>query len=65
VSCATVPNGYHFDEHGGAPGLRPVTGFEHERNGACFSMDDYHFEPGARCEPGTRSAAERTGGQGG
>lgn len=37
-------NSYYFDEHGDAPGLRPVSGFEHWLNSRLFSLRDYTFE---------------------
>ena len=37
-------NSYYFDAHGDAPGLRPVTGFEHWLNSVFFSLDDYRYE---------------------
>jgi hypothetical protein len=36
-------NSYYFDRHGDAPGLRPVTGFEHWLKSRFFSLDDYVF----------------------
>ncbi len=41
--CGTS-NSYYFDEHGDAPGLRPVTGFEHWLNSRFFSLSDYRFD---------------------
>lgn len=42
-NCAPS-NSYYFDEHGDAPGLRPVTGFEHWLNSRFFSMNNYIFK---------------------
>lgn len=43
-NCASA-NSYYLDAHGDAPGLRPVTGFEHWLNSRFFPLGDYHFEP--------------------
>ena len=40
-------NSYYFDEHGDAPGLRPVTGLEHWWKSLRFPLRDYVFE----CRP--------------
>jgi len=40
----TGSNSYYFDARGDAPGLRPVTGFEHWLKSHRFSMKDYAFE---------------------
>ena len=37
-------NSYYFDGNGDAPGMRPVTGFEHWLNSRLFSLDDYDFD---------------------
>ena len=37
-------NSYYFDERGDAPGLRPVTGFEHWLKSRLFSLGNYVFE---------------------
>lgn len=42
-NCAPS-NSYYFDEHGDAPGLRPVTGFEHWLNSRFFSFNNYIFK---------------------
>jgi hypothetical protein len=49
-NCAPS-NSYYFDEHGDAPGLRPVTGFAHWLNSRFFSLGNYVFEQ--RGEPPT------------
>lgn len=41
-SCASA-NSYYFDARGDAPGMRPVTGFEHWLNSRRFPLDDYVF----------------------
>ncbi len=46
-------NSYYVDAHGDAPGLRPVTGFEHWLNSRFFPLADYRFE---RPAPATRVA---------
>jgi len=37
-------NSYYVDGYGDAPGIRPVTGFEHWLNSRLFSLDDYRFD---------------------
>jgi cation diffusion facilitator CzcD-associated flavoprotein CzcO len=44
-------NSYYVDAHGDAPGLRPVTGFEHWLNSRFFPLGDYHFEPPGEDRP--------------
>ena len=43
-NCADS-HSYYFDAHGDAPGLRPVTGFEHWLRSRFFRLSDYAFEP--------------------
>ncbi|MFO0691243.1 MAG: NAD(P)/FAD-dependent oxidoreductase [Myxococcota bacterium] len=38
-------NSYYVDAWGDAPGIRPVTGFEHWLNSRLFPLSDYAFEP--------------------
>ena len=35
---------YYFDQRGDAPGMRPVTGFEHWLNSRFFRLANYHFD---------------------
>ena len=42
-SCASS-NSYYFDANGDAPGLRPVTGFEHWLKSRFFDLGSYVFD---------------------
>lgn len=55
--CGTA-NSYYFDENGDAPGLRPVTGFEHWLNSRFFSIRDYVIEK--RMASGSQLSKDRS-----
>ena len=48
-------NSYYLDQHGDAPGLRPVTGFEHWLNSRFFALDDYCFDRPTSSPPASGS----------